>query len=274
MLKFWEELYSKHRSITDQQEIIDTFIRNKSEALKAAMLPITVIIDQMAYAEDPLAWPGVRDKQRRDVLMGIVTDNTLCYLKAQRESLENTGYLMKADEMIHEAHNFEKLYNEVPKQPMLIHRHIPVPSNGMQMYGMNIFNPKPFWPKNNGQSQMETEQQQQQQQPQQFSQPPPQQSQRQWQQKPQQFHPRGQTPEKQKFDKNRSESQSTSQFNSGSKQASRNSTPNSSGQRTRSNSPYNRDRQQKHHLSREQRPQTLNRCNSMSDAPGTATGMV
>ena len=30
MLKYWEELYRKHRSITEQQEIIDTFIQNKS----------------------------------------------------------------------------------------------------------------------------------------------------------------------------------------------------------------------------------------------------
>ena len=180
---------------------------------------------------------------------------------------------MKVEEMIHKAHNFEQLYNEVPKQPMPIHCHTPVPSNGMQMYGLNIFNQKPFWPKNNGQGQMDTDQQQQQQ-PQQFSQPPPQPSQWQWQQTPQQAHLRGRTPDKQKFDKNRGESQSPSRYNSGSKPASRNNTPNSSGQRTRSNSPYHRDRQQKPQSSRDQRPQTSNRCNSMSDAPGTASGLV
>ncbi len=271
MLKFWEELYSKHRSITEQQEIIDAFIRNKSEALKAAMLRVTVIIDQMAYAEDPLAWPGVRDKQRRDVLMRIVTDNTLCFLKAQRESLENTGYLMKVDEMIHEAHNFEQLYNEVPKQPMPIHRHVPIPSNGMQIYGLNVFNQKPFWPRNNGQGQMETDQQQQQL-PQQFSQPPPQQGQRQWEQKQQQGHLRGRTPDKRQFDKNRSGSKSPSRYNSGSKPASRNNSPNPSGQRTRSSSPYQKDRQQRNQSSRDQRPQ--HRRNSTSDASGTASGLV
>ncbi len=71
ILKFWEELYSKTRSITDQQEIIDSFRRKKKEALVAAMLRVTVDIDQMEYAEDPAAWNGIRDKQRRDVLMKL-----------------------------------------------------------------------------------------------------------------------------------------------------------------------------------------------------------
>jgi len=47
ILKFWEELYSKIRSITDQQEIINSFRKKKKEPLIAAMLRVTVNIDQM-----------------------------------------------------------------------------------------------------------------------------------------------------------------------------------------------------------------------------------
>jgi hypothetical protein len=88
ILKFWEELYSKTRSITDQQEIIDSFRRKKKEPLVAAMLRVTVDIDQMEYAKDPAAWNGIRDKQQREILMKIILPETFSYLRSRREAHE------------------------------------------------------------------------------------------------------------------------------------------------------------------------------------------
>jgi hypothetical protein len=131
IFKFWEELYSKTRSITDQQEIIDSFRRKKKEALVAAMLRVTVDIDQMEYAEDPAAWNGIRDKQRRDVLMKIILPETFSYLRSRREAHEKNGYLLKVDEMIQEAHTFEQSYNYVPQKDYPEHAHIPSANNSI-----------------------------------------------------------------------------------------------------------------------------------------------
>ena len=84
ILKFWEELYSKTRSITDQQEIIDYFRRKKKEPLIAAMLRVTVDMDHMEYAEDLADWTGIRDKHRCDVLMRIILPETFSYLRSRQ----------------------------------------------------------------------------------------------------------------------------------------------------------------------------------------------
>jgi hypothetical protein len=84
ILKFWEELYSKTRCITDQQEIIDSFRRKKKEPLIAALLRVTVNIDHMEYAEDPSAWTGIRNKQQCDVLMRIILPETFSYLRSRQ----------------------------------------------------------------------------------------------------------------------------------------------------------------------------------------------
>jgi hypothetical protein len=130
-LKFWEELYSKTRSITDQQEIIDSFWRKKKEALVAAMLRVTVDINQMEYAKDPAAWNGIRDKQWHDVLMKIILPETFSYLRSRREAHEKNGYLLKVDEMIQEAHTFEQSYNYVPQKDYPEHDHIPSANNSI-----------------------------------------------------------------------------------------------------------------------------------------------
>ncbi len=116
IFKFWEELYSKTRSITEQQEIIDSFLRKKKEALVAALLRVAVDIDQMEYAEDLAAWNGIRDKQRRDILMKILLPETFSYLRSCREAHEKNGNSLKVDEMIQEAHTFEQSYNYVPQK--------------------------------------------------------------------------------------------------------------------------------------------------------------
>jgi hypothetical protein len=131
IFKFWEELYSKTRSITDQQEIIDSFRRKKKEALVAAMLRVTVDIDQMEYPKDPAAWNRIRDKQRRDILMKIILPETFSYLRSRREAHKKNGYLLKVDKMIQEAHTFEQSYNYVPQKDYPEHAHIPSANNSI-----------------------------------------------------------------------------------------------------------------------------------------------
>jgi hypothetical protein len=207
ILKFWEELYSKTRSITDQQEIIDSFRRKKKEALVAAMLRVTVDIDQMEYAEDPAAWNGIRDKQRRDVLMKIILPETFSYLRSRREAHEKNGYLLKVDEMIQEAHTFEQSYNYVPQKDYPEHAHIPSANNSI----MPILSWNPRGNFQNKPQPMEVDQPTHQT-VQRFTQPPPpivinpQQQQQQ----------RGRTTSKQPFDKNRRQSQQSRSRSQGS----------------------------------------------------------
>jgi hypothetical protein len=207
ILKFWEELYSKTRSITDQQEIIDSFRRKKKEALVAAMLRVTVDIDQMEYAEDPAAWNGIRDKQRRDVLMKIILPETFSYLRSRREAHEKNGYLLKVDEMIQEAHTFEQSYNYVPQKDYPEHAHIPSANNSI----MPILSWNPRGNFQNKPQPMEVDQPTHQT-VQRFTQPPPpivinpQQQQQQ----------RGRTTSKQPFDKNRRQSQQSRSRSNGS----------------------------------------------------------
>ena len=255
ILKFWQELYSKSRSITEQQDIIDSFIRHKAEALTAAMLRVTVIIDQMAYAEDPLAWPGIRDKQRRDVLMRIVTDKTRWFLKSRRVAHEDNGYLMTVDEMINDAHNFEQSYHEMPTQNYPIRTAVPLAANSMDVFGINAFNPKPYWPQSNV-TPMETDQPA----PQTFNPQvrPPQYPQQQQQQ-------RGRSREKRPYDKNRPQSQSPGKYNDNrSNPNSRNNSQNNrngQNQRPRTQSPFNKNdgnqrRQSQERPRNDQRPLT------------------
>ncbi len=207
ILKFWEELYSKTRSITDQQEIIDSFRRKKKEPLVAAMLRVTVDIDQMEYAEDPAAWNGIRDKQRRDVLMKIILPESFSYLRSRREAHEKNGYLLKVDEMIQEAHTFEQSYNYVPQKDHPEHAHVPSANNSI----MPILSWNPRGNFQNKPQAMEVDPPAHQSTPR-FSQPPtpivvqPQQQQQQ----------RGRTSSKQPFDRNRRQSQQSRSGSNGS----------------------------------------------------------
>jgi hypothetical protein len=153
ILQFWEELYSKQRSIIEQQEVIDSFQRKTREALTAVMLRVTVLIDQMEYAEDPHAWPGIRDKQRRDVLLRVITHHTFMFLKSRREAHERNGYLMKVDEMIQEAHNFEQAHGQVPQAPYPDKAQMPVTS--ATIIQAAAWNPQPPW--NNKSTPMEVD---------------------------------------------------------------------------------------------------------------------
>jgi hypothetical protein len=209
ILKFWEELYSKTRSITDQQEIIDSFRRKKKEPLVAAMLRVTVDIDQMEYAKDPAAWNGIRDKQRRDVLMKIILPETFSYLRSRREAHEKNGYLLKVDEMIQEAHTFEQSYNYVPQKDHPEHTHVPSANNSI----MPILSWNPRGNFQNKPQAMEVDPPAHQSTPR-FSQPPPPivvQPQQQQQQ-------RGRTSSKQPFDRYRRQSQQSRSRSNGSAQ--------------------------------------------------------
>ena len=219
ILLFWEELYSKHRSITEQQEVIDNFQRKKKESLIAVMLRVTVMIDQMEYAEDPQAWPGIRDKQRRDVLVRVITPNTSMFLKSRREAHERNGYLMKVDEMIQEAHNFEQAHGQVPQTTYPDRTQMSLTT--AQMMQIAAWNPKPNWTKPtpmdvDGATAP----------PKRFMTPPPSTTTPPPQQQNQQQ--RGRTPDKygKPYDKNRQKSQSPYR-------------PNSQGPPSRSHSPNN-----------------------------------
>jgi hypothetical protein len=244
ILKFWEELYSKTRSITDQQEIIDSFRRKKKEALVAAMLRVTVDIDQMEYAEDPAAWNGIRDKQRRDVLMKIILPETFSYLRSRREAHEKNGYLLKVDEMIQEAHTFEQSYNYVPQKDYPEHAHIPSANNSI----MPILSWNPRGNFQNKPQPMEVDQPTHQT-VQRFPQPPPPIVNNPQQQQQQ----RGRTTSKQPFDKNRRQSQqsrsrsngSTSRQSSASRPQSQSPTRNKYDKNNRGQSKENKYQDQK-----------------------------
>jgi hypothetical protein len=206
IFKFWEELYSKTRSITDQQEIIDSFQRKKKEALVAAMLRVTVDIDQMEYAEDPAAWNGIRDKQRRDILMKIILPETFSYLRRQREAYEKNGYLLKVDEMIQEGRTFKQSYNYVPQKDYPEHVQIPSANNSI----MPILSWNPRGNFQNKPQPMIVDQPIHQ--PiQRFTQPPPA-----IVINPQQQQQRGQTTSKQPYDKNCQQSQQSRSGSNGS----------------------------------------------------------
>ena len=222
ILKFWEELYSKTRSITDMQEIIDNFQRKKKEPLVAAMLRVTVDIDQMEYAEDPAAWSGIRDKQRRDVLLRIILPETFAYLRSRREAHEKNGYLLKVEEMIQEAHTFEQSYNYVPTKPCPEHISTTLTAS-MQLMPVCAWQPRANWA-NNRPTPMETDQ------PavQRFTNPPPKVHQQQQQQR---SRPASRPPN----DPNRQKS--ASPFRPPSSHASRNNSPHKPNQHPRSQSP-------------------------------------
>jgi hypothetical protein len=129
ILKFWEELYSKTRSITDQQEIINSF--RKKEERTTHCSNAQSHSQHQPDAKDPAAWNKIHDKQRRNILMRIILPETFSYLRSRREAHEKNGYLLKVDEMIQEAHTFEQSYNYVlqkdcPEQP-----HFPLANNNI-----------------------------------------------------------------------------------------------------------------------------------------------
>jgi hypothetical protein len=114
------KMYTKKKSIEDEQKELEKFARRPQEDLIKAMGRYETQITKLQYLYDAHVFPNILQVKMEQGLMAMVTPKTKQHLVMKNTEALLTGAPLQFSDLLKQAEKFEKNYNEVPTMPLSI----------------------------------------------------------------------------------------------------------------------------------------------------------
>ncbi len=114
------KMYTKKKSIEDEQKELKKFARKPQEDLIKAMGRYETQITKLQYLYDEHVFPNILQVKMEQGLMAMVTPKTKQHLVMKNTEALLTGAPLQFSDLLKQAEKFEKNYNEVPTMTLSI----------------------------------------------------------------------------------------------------------------------------------------------------------
>jgi hypothetical protein len=114
IVKHLGKMYTKKKSIEDEQREVDNFTRKPKEELIKAMSRYETQISKLRYLYDDHIFPSILQSKLEQGLMAMVSAKTKQHLVMKNTEALLTGAPLQFEDLLKQAEKFEKTYNEIP----------------------------------------------------------------------------------------------------------------------------------------------------------------
>jgi hypothetical protein len=114
IVKHLGKMYTKKKSIEDEQKEVDNFTRKPKEELIKAMSRYETQITKLRFLYDDHIFPSILQSKMEQGLMAMVSAKTKQHLVMKNTKALLTGAPLQFEDLLKQAEKFEKTYNEIP----------------------------------------------------------------------------------------------------------------------------------------------------------------
>ena len=118
ILNFFAVRYCKQVTVREHQAAVDHFTRLKTESLQESMARASTLIDKLEILHSAAAWPEIREKYRKDLMLQIMKPNVKQYLTLEDATLREEGGEYSVDALIKIASRYEITQGLLPEKDM------------------------------------------------------------------------------------------------------------------------------------------------------------